>query len=70
MITKPETTCPRCGGKLTALEVIDVTRHAESVTYYCECPCGAASLTSNTSTSVTVSPAARFMVVAAILFLQ
>ena len=45
MITKPETTCPRCGGKLTALEVIDFTRHAESVTYYCECPCGAASLT-------------------------
>ncbi len=45
MISKPEAKCPRCGGRLTVLDAIDVSRHAETVTYYCECDCGAANLT-------------------------
>jgi hypothetical protein len=45
MISKPEATCPRCGGRLTVLDAVDVSRHAETVTYYCECDCGAANLT-------------------------
>ena len=45
MISKPEANCPRCGGKYTILDAIDVSRHAETVTYYAECDCGAANIT-------------------------
>ena len=45
MISKPEARCLRCGGKFTVLDPIAVGRHAESVTYYAECGCGAAHLT-------------------------
>ena len=45
MISKPEANCPRCGGKFTVLDAIDVSRHAETVTYYAECDCGAANIT-------------------------
>ena len=45
MISKPEANCPRCGSRLTVLDAIDVSRHAETVTYYCECDCGAADIT-------------------------
>ncbi len=45
MIPKPEASCPRCGGRLTVLDVTDVGSHAETVTWYCECDCGAAHLT-------------------------
>ena len=58
MISKPEARCPRCGGKLTVLDAIDVSRHAETVTYYCECDCGAANLTvqSGKITGITLRP--------------
>ena len=45
MISKPEAYCPRCGGRFTVLDAIDVGTHAETVTYYGECKCGAANLT-------------------------
>ena len=45
MISRPEATCPRCGSRLTVLFATDVSQYAETVTYYCECECGAASLT-------------------------
>ena len=45
MISKPEANCPRCGGKYTVLDAIDVSRHTETVTYYAECDCGAANIT-------------------------
>lgn len=45
MIAKPEAFCPRCGGRFTVLDAVAVSRHAETVTYYCECDCGAAEMT-------------------------
>ncbi len=45
MISKPEAYCPRCGSKFTVLDPIEVSPHAETVTYYCECDCGAADMT-------------------------
>ena len=45
MISKPEENCPRCGSKDTVLDAIDVGPRAETVTYYCECACGAADMT-------------------------
>ena len=45
MISKPKASCPCCGSKITVLDVIDVSRHAETVTYYGECDCGAANIT-------------------------
>ena len=45
MISKPEAYCPRCGSKYTVLDAIDVGPRAETVTYYCECDCGAADMT-------------------------
>ena len=45
MISKPTATCPRCNEKFTMLDAVDVSRHAETVTYYAECSCGAANIT-------------------------
>ncbi len=45
MISKPEATCPRCGSRFAVKDPIDVCRHAETVTYYAECDCGAANIT-------------------------
>ena len=45
MISKPNAGCPCCGSKITVLDVIDVSRHAETVTYYGECDCGATNIT-------------------------
>ena len=45
MISKPEAICPRCGSRMTVMDVIDVSKYAETVTWYCECDCGAAHLT-------------------------
>ncbi len=45
MISKPEAYCLRCRSKLTVLDPIEVGPHAETVTYYCECDCGAADMT-------------------------
>ena len=45
MISKPEANCPLCGRKYTVFDTIDVSRHAETITYYAECECGAANLT-------------------------
>ena len=44
MISKPEAHCPRCSYRFTVLDAIDVSRHAETVTYYAECDCGAANI--------------------------
>lgn len=45
MITKPEATCPRCGSRYNVMDAVAVSRHAQTVTYYAECECGAANLT-------------------------
>ena len=47
MISKPKAKCPLCGSKYIVFDAIDVSRHAETVTYYTECECGAANLTVN-----------------------
>ena len=56
MISKPEAYCPRCGGKLTVLDTIDVSRHAETVTYYAECGCGAANVTVSRGQVTSIMP--------------
>ena len=45
MISKPVANCPRCSSKFVVLDAIDVGPRAETVTYYCECDCGAADMT-------------------------
>lgn len=45
MISKPEAYCPRCSSRFAVLDAIDVDPHAGTVTYYCECDCGAANMT-------------------------
>lgn len=45
MISKSKAKCPLCGSKYIVFDAIDVSRHAETVTYYAECECGAANLT-------------------------
>ena len=44
MISKPQATCPRCCGKYTVYDATWVGPHAETVEYYAECDCGAATL--------------------------
>ena len=56
MISKPEAYCPRCGGKLTVLDTVNVGPHAETVSYYCECDCGAAILTVTQGTVTGITP--------------
>lgn len=56
MISKPEANCPRCGGRFTVLDAIDVSRHAETVTYYAECDCGAANITVARGTVTDIMP--------------
>ena len=56
MITKPEATCPRCGSKYNVMDAIDVSRHAETVTYYSECECGAAKLTTTLGRITGITP--------------
>ena len=36
--------CPRCGGKYTVLDTIDISQQVETITCYAECDCGAADL--------------------------
>ena len=45
MISKPEANCPLCGSKYNVFDAVDVSRYAQTVTYYAECECGAANLT-------------------------
>ena len=45
MITKPNADCPRCRSRYTVFDAIDVSKYAETVTYYAECECGAADIT-------------------------
>ena len=56
MISKPEAYCPRCKGRLTVLDVIDVGPRAESVTYYCECGCGASDMTLSRGQILSITP--------------
>ena len=56
LITKPETVCPRCGGRLAAVDVVDVRDHAETVVYYAECGCGAANLTVTAGRIAEITP--------------
>ena len=45
MISKPVAYCPRCKSRMTVMDTVNIATHAEAVTYYCECDCGAANLT-------------------------
>jgi len=56
MISKPEAYCPRCGGRYTVMDAIDVSRYAETVTYYAECPCGAGNITVKLGTVTAITP--------------
>ncbi len=56
MISKPEAYCPRCGSRLTVMDAIDVNLHAETVTYYCECDCGAANLAVSQGKVISITP--------------
>ena len=56
MISKPEAYCPRCGSRFTVLDAINVGLHAETVTYYGECDCGAANLTVTHGTITGITP--------------
>ena len=56
MISKPEAYCPRCGSRFTILDAIDVSLHAETVTYYSECECGAANVTASRGKVISITP--------------
>ena len=56
MISKPTANCPKCHGKLTVLDAIDVSLHADTVTYYCECDCGAANMTVRRGEVIRITP--------------
>ena len=56
MITKPEATCPRCGSRFNVMDTVDVSEHAQTVTYYAECDCGAANLTVEKGNVTEITP--------------
>ena len=45
MISRPTAYCPRCSGKYTMLDPIEVNSAAGKVIWYGECDCGAADIT-------------------------
>ena len=44
MIAKPKANCPRCRSRYTVYDATWVGPHADTVEYYAECDCGAATL--------------------------